>query len=58
MRDPMPGTAAARARDFGIDLSLVIEQLRRTPEERVRRLGQAGDGFRKLKEQLRKAKPG
>jgi hypothetical protein len=36
--NPRPGTAAAAARDFGIDLTLTIENLRLTPEERVRRL--------------------
>ena len=36
--DPKPGTAAAAARDFGIDLSLTVENLRRTPEERIRKL--------------------
>ena len=35
---PEPGTAAAAARDFGIDLTLTIQNLRLTPEERVRRL--------------------
>jgi hypothetical protein len=36
--NPKPGTAAAAARDFGIDLTLTVENLRLTPEERVRRL--------------------
>ena len=35
LRDPMPGTAAAFAHDFGIDLTLIIDRLRRSPEERV-----------------------
>ncbi len=39
--EPKPGTAAAAARDFGIDLSLTVSNLRLTPEERVRQL----DGF-------------
>lgn len=39
--NPKPGTAAAAARDFGIDLTLTIQNLRLTPEQRVRRL----DGF-------------
>ncbi len=33
--NPPPGSAAARARDFGIDLTLLIERLKRTPEERL-----------------------
>lgn len=36
--EPKPGTAAARARDFGIDLSLTVSNLRLTPHERVKRL--------------------
>lgn len=34
--EPKPGTAAARARDFGVDLSLTVGNLRLTPEERIR----------------------
>lgn len=36
--EPKPGTAAARARDFGVDLSLTVGNLRLTPEERIRKL--------------------
>ncbi len=36
--DPKPGTAAAAARDFGIDLSLTVSNLRLTPEERIKKL--------------------
>ena len=38
--NPPPGSAAARARDFGIDLTLLIQRLRLTPEERLRQLQQ------------------
>ena len=33
--NPKPGGAIARARDFGIDLTLLIGRLRLTPEERL-----------------------
>ena len=33
--NPPPSSAAARARDFGIDLTLLIQRLRLTPEERL-----------------------
>jgi hypothetical protein len=33
-----PGSAAARAVEFGIDLTLTLENLRLTPEERIRKL--------------------
>ena len=36
--EPKPGTAAARARDFGVDLSLTVSNLRLTPEERIKKL--------------------
>ena len=36
--NPPPGSAAARARDFGIDLTLTLQRLRLTPDERVRQL--------------------
>jgi len=39
--NPPPGSAAARARDFGIDLTLLIERLKRTPEERLNDLQRA-----------------
>ena len=35
---PPPGSAAARAVEFGIDLTLTLENLRLTPEDRVRKL--------------------
>jgi hypothetical protein len=43
LRRPVPGSRIAAARDFGIDLTLLIEQLRLTPAERVRRLHDASD---------------
>jgi hypothetical protein len=33
--NPEPGSRAAAARDFGLDLILLSEQLRLTPEERA-----------------------
>jgi hypothetical protein len=33
--DPKPGTAAAAARDFGVDLTLTVQNLRLSPEERI-----------------------
>ena len=38
---PPAGSAAARAAQFGIDLTLTLGNLRLTPEERIRKL----DGF-------------
>jgi hypothetical protein len=39
--NPPPGSAAARAREFGIDLTLTLQRLRLTPDERVRQLQRA-----------------
>jgi hypothetical protein len=36
--NPPAGSAAERAVEFGIDLTLTLENLRLTPEERIRRL--------------------
>jgi hypothetical protein len=36
--EPKPGTAAARARDYGVDLSETVRNLRLTPAERVKKL--------------------
>jgi hypothetical protein len=52
--DPKPGTAAAAARDFGIDLSLTVSNLRLTPEQRIRQLDDHLDGIRALRGSLRK----
>ncbi len=35
LRNPRRGTAMRAAQDFGIDLTLMMERLRRTPEERL-----------------------
>ncbi|HYH86185.1 MAG TPA: hypothetical protein VEX60_12085 [Pyrinomonadaceae bacterium] len=39
--NPPPGSAAARARDFGVDLTLTLQRLCLTPDERVRQLQRA-----------------
>jgi hypothetical protein len=54
--EPRPGTAAARARDFGIDLSLTVSNLRLTPHERVKRLDEFQHDMRLLREAVRSAK--
>ena len=51
--NPPPGSAAARAVEFGIDLTLTIENLRLTPEQRVRKLDDFIQSVAKLKASLR-----
>jgi hypothetical protein len=52
--NPRPGSKIAAARDYGIDLTLVVENLRLTPEQRLEKLRQAAISFDELK---RKSRP-
>lgn len=38
LRNPAPGSRIEAPQKYGIDLTLLIEQLRLTPDERVRKL--------------------
>jgi len=38
LRNPAPGSRIEAVKKYGIDLTLLIEQLRLTPAERVRRM--------------------
>jgi hypothetical protein len=51
--NPPAGSAAARAVEFGIDLSLTLENLRLTPEQRVRKLDQFIESIAKLQASTR-----
>jgi hypothetical protein len=51
--NPPQGSAAARAADFGIDLTLTVGNLRLTPEERIRKLDDFIQSIAKLKASLR-----
>jgi hypothetical protein len=46
---PPSDSAAARAAQFGIDLTLTLGNLRLTPEERIRKLDSFIEGVAKLK---------
>lgn len=39
--NPPAGSRMAAAKEYGVDLTLLVEQLRLTPEERVRKLERA-----------------
>ena len=52
--NPPPGSAAARARDFGIDLTLLVGRLKLTPEERLNDLQRV---MRSLEEARKSAAP-
>jgi len=51
--NPPPGSAAMRAAEFGIDLTLTLEHLRLTPEERIRKLVSFIEEIAKLQESVR-----
>lgn len=51
--NPPPGTAAAAARDFGIDLTLLIRRLRLSPEERLDELQRVIDDIEEARASLR-----
>jgi hypothetical protein len=46
--NPPPGSAVERAAEFGVDLTLTLENLRLTPEERIRKLDDFIEGVAKL----------
>jgi len=51
--NPPAGSAAARAVEFGTDLTLTLEHLRLTPEERIRKLDNFIKGVTDLKASVR-----
>jgi len=46
--NPKPGSKVAAAQEFGIDLSLLVKNLRLTPDQRVRNLQSAMVGLEEL----------
>ena len=55
--NPPAGSAAARAVEFGIDLTLTLQNLRLTPEERIRKLDDHLIGIAWLKANARLIPP-
>ena len=51
LRNPRPGSKIAAAKEYGIDLTLLIEKLRLSPAERARRM----QGVIELAEEVRGA---
>lgn len=54
--NPKPGSRIAKARDYGIDLTLLVENLRLSPAERLRNNEQAVNGLLKFEEAMKKTK--
>jgi hypothetical protein len=53
--NPPPGGRIGAARDHGVDLTLLVERLRKTPEERVRDLQRAVNDLEAVRGQALKA---
>lgn len=51
--NPPRDSAAARATEFGIDLTLTLENLRLTPEERIRKLDEFIEGIARIRTSAR-----
>lgn len=54
--NPKPGSKIAAARDYGIDLTLLVSNLRLTPEERLRNNDSAINDLERLAQAVRKAR--
>ena len=54
--NPRPGGKIAAARDYGIDLTQIVENLRLTPTERIRANDQAVNSVLKFEHAMRRAK--
>jgi hypothetical protein len=46
---PAPGSRIEAAKNYGVDLTLLVEQLRLTPAERVRKLESAAAALEKVR---------
>lgn len=54
--NPKPGSRIAAARDYGIDMTLIVENLRLSAEERLEKLQQAMIGFDELRRVAKRVK--
>ena len=54
--NPRPGSAIAHARDFGIDLTLLVSNLRLSPAERLRNNEEAVNDMLKFENAMKKAR--
>jgi hypothetical protein len=50
--NPPPGSELAKAKEFGVDLTLFLSTLRRTPTERARSLSEGARIFQIAKQTL------
>ena len=57
LRHPRPGSRIEAAQEFGVDLTLLIEKLRLSPEERVRRMHDAAIAAEQVRGAARRNSP-
>ena len=55
LRNPKPGGKIAEARDYGIDLTLLMETLRVRPDQRSRNLERFMEDMEALRQAFRKS---
>jgi hypothetical protein len=56
LRNPKPGGKIWEAREYGVDLTLLMSNLQHTPEERLRYLEKVMQDFEELQGAARRAK--
>jgi hypothetical protein len=49
LRNPAPGSRIEAAKEYGIDLSLIITQLRLTPAERAEKMESASEAVEQMR---------
>jgi hypothetical protein len=54
--NPRPGSKAAAAKEFGIDLTLLLRQLKLTPEQRLIELQEEMESFEALRREVDKSR--
>jgi hypothetical protein len=54
--DPRPGSRIAAAREFGIDLTLLVENLRLTPAQRIKNNDAAVNDLLRFEEAMRRSR--
>jgi hypothetical protein len=54
LRHPAPGSRIAAAKEYGVDLTLLIEQLRLTPAERLKRLEETAGSIERLRKSVQR----
>jgi hypothetical protein len=58
IEDSVPVTAVERARAFGVDISLLVENLRLTPKERLERAQEAARSLAALQTEAENGRKG